>query len=316
MYSAGAVSNIDLRSGAEFDVVRRLLERWGDRADGIGDDGVILSGFGPGKLVVSTDSSVENVHFRRDWLEPREIGYRATAAALSDLAAMAATPRGILLALTLPDSWKRSLDDIADGIGEAADECKTRIVGGDLSEGRDLTLTLTVLGTAERPLLRSGARVGDRVYVTGKLGGPGSAIAALLAGRAPSRADRARFAHPVPRIREAQWLVSHGATSGTDISDGLAADLANIAVASGHGISINIDRVPTIDGVASCDAAASGEEYELAVTSSSALDVKAFEREFKLQLTEIGSVEAGEPVVRAFDRGAPVQTPPGYVHFT
>lgn len=310
------MSNIELRSGAEFDVIRRLLSRWRDRADGIGDDAVMLSGFDQGTLVVSTDSSVENVHFRRDWLEPREIGYRATAAALSDLAAMAATPRGILLALTLPDTWKKDLDDIADGIGEAADECKTRIVGGDLSEGRDLTLTLTVLGHAERPLSRSGARVGDRVYVTGRLGGPGAAIAALLAGRTPSRTDRQRFAHPVPRIREAQWLVAHGATSGTDISDGLAADLENIAVASRHGISINLDRVPTVNDAYPRAAAASGEEYELAVTSSDAVDVKAFEAEFGLPLTEIGIVEAGEPVVRTFDRGATVETPQGYVHFT
>jgi thiamine-monophosphate kinase len=309
------VSNIDLRPGAEFDVVRRLLARWGDRADGIGDDGVLLSGFGRGSLVVSTDSSVENVHFRRDWLEPHEIGYRATAAALSDLAAMAATPRGILLALTLPDGWKNDLDDIADGIGEAADECSTRIVGGDLSEGRDLTLTFTVLGNAERPLSRSGARVGDRVYVTGKLGSPGAAIASLAGGLKPSSIHRARFAHPVPRIREAQWLVSNGATSGTDISDGLAADLENIAVASRHGISINLDRLPTVDGVSSRDAAASGEEYELAVTSTKALDLNAFQHEFGLPLTEIGTVEAGEAGVRTFDRGSAVETPQGYVHF-
>ncbi len=309
------MSNIELRSGAEFDVIRRLLARWRDRADGIGDDAVVLSGFDRGPLVVSTDSSVENVHFRRDWLDPREIGYRATAAALSDLAAMAATPRGILLALTLPDSWKTSLEDIADGIGEAADECKTRIVGGDLSEGHDLTLALTVLGNAERPMSRSGANVGDRVYVTGKLGGPGAAISALIAGQTPSHADRQRFAHPVPRIREAQWLVSHGATSGTDISDGLAADLANIAVASRHGISINLDCVPTVDGVSTRDAAASGEEYELAVTSPIALDVSAFQSEFGLPLTEIGAVVAGEPAVRTFDRGTRVETPVGYVHF-
>jgi thiamine-monophosphate kinase len=304
-----------LRDGAEFDLVRRMLARWGALAGGIGDDAAILSGASPGSLVVSTDSSVENVHFRRGWLEPREIGYRATAAALSDLAAMAAVPIGILVVLTLPDAWRNDVDEIADGIGEGVEGSSTRIVGGDLSEGRDLTLTITVLGTAERPLRRSGASAGDRVYVTGQLGGPSAALSALAGERVPSPEYRARFAHPVPRIREAQWLASHGVSAATDISDGLAADLSNIAAASGVSISLSLDRIPTMPGVAKRDAAGSGEEYELAVTSPETLDARAFSNEFGLRLTEVGTVEAGRPIVRVFDHGAPVPTPPGYLHF-
>ena len=307
--------HIPLRDGAEFDFVRRMLERWGRLADGIGDDAAVLSAASEGSLVVSTDSSVENVHFRRGWLEPREIGYRATAAALSDLAAMAATPIGILIALTLPDSWRTDVDAIADGIGEAVQGSSTLVVGGDLNEGRDLTLAVTVLGTAEHPLRRSGASVGDRVYVTGQLGGPAAALSALAGGRTPSPEHRARFAHPVPRVREAQWLASHGASAATDISDGLAADLSNIAAASGVSISLSLDRIPTMPGVAERDAAGSGEEYELAVTSPEMLDARAFSNEFGLRLTEVGTVEAGRPIVRAFDHGAPVPTPPGYLHF-
>jgi thiamine-monophosphate kinase len=229
---------------------------------------------------------------------------------------MAASPRAILLALTIPENWKADVEAIADGIGEAAEESGARIVGGDLSEGRDLAIVVTVIGTAERTLTRSGARVGDRVYVTGRLGGPAGAIAALLAGGPPSSADKQRFAHPVPRIREAQWLVSHGATAGTDISDGLAADLENIAVASRHGIVLNLDRVPGVEGVTSRDAARSGEEYELLITASNALDTKAFEAEFGLPLTEIGKVVDGRPGVHTFENGAQVETPTGYVHFT
>lgn len=310
-----ASSHTPLREGAEFDLVRQLLNRWSTTAQAIGDDAAILSPGALASLVVSTDVSVENVHFRRGWLTPKEIGYRATAAALSDLAAMAAEPIGILVALILPADWRARLDDLADGIGEAADCSSIRILGGDLSDGRDLSLAITVLGNAAIPLRRSGARAGDRVYVTGKLGGPGAALHALSSERAPSADNRARFAHPVPRIREALWLAAQGAGSAIDISDGLAADLSHIAAASGVSISISLERVPVMDGVSAKEAAGSGEEYELAVTSRAALDTRAFSREFGLPLTEIGAVEVGRPVVRVFDHGAPVPTPSGYLHF-
>ena len=97
-----------------------LLGRWGDRARGVGDDAAILD-VPPGEqLVVSTDSSIEDRHFRRAWLSPREIGYRATAAALSDLAAMGARPLGVIVAIAVPTDWRDSIGDLADGIGEAA----------------------------------------------------------------------------------------------------------------------------------------------------------------------------------------------------
>jgi thiamine-monophosphate kinase len=304
-----------LRSGAEFDLVRRMLSRWQSTAQGVGDDAAIISHSASGSIVVSTDVSVENVHFRRGWLEPKEIGYRATAAALSDLAAMGAEPLGVLIALTLPEGWRGALDALADGIGEAAEGSHAPIVGGDLSEGSELALAVTVLGKAEVPLRRSGAEVGHRVYVTGKLGAPGAALSSLLAGESPVAEHRSRFAHPVPRIPEARWLANHGVSSAIDISDGLVADLSQIATASGVGISIMLDRVPLVSGVSARDAVGSGEEYELAVTSPRPLDTAAFEKEFGLELTEIGAVEAGEPVVRVFDHGAPTPTPTGYLHF-
>ena len=293
-----------------------MLARWGATASGIGDDAAVMSSTVSGaRHIASTDVSVENVHFRRGWITPQEIGYRATAAALSDLAAMAAEPLGILVALTLPDAWRGDLDEIADGIGEAAAGCSTRILGGDLSGGRDLALAITVLGAAERPLLRSGAHAGDLVYVTGTLGGPLAALNAFLDNRPPSPEDRARFVRPVPRIREAIGLAKRGVSAATDISDGLAADLENIAVASGVCISISLDRLPVVSGVSPAEAAGSGEEYELVVTSPVALEAQAFEREFGLPLTQIGAVEAGRPLVSVFDHGAPVPTPVGYFHF-
>lgn len=308
-------TNIPLGEGVEFDVVRRMLERWGDLATHIGDDAAVLSGISAGSLVVSTDTAVEDVDFRRGWLDPREIAYRATVAALSDLAAMAATPIGILLSMTLPDVWREDVDAIADGVGDAIRECSTQIVGGDLSGGRELSFTITVLGSADHPLLRSGATPGNRVYVTGELGGPAAAVRALSAGRVPNPEYRERFAHPVPRIREAQWLAKRGATAATDISDGLAIDLANIAAASGVSISLSLDKIPKMKGIESEDAAASGEEYELVVTSTRALDATEFRDEFGIGVTEVGLVEAGQPILRLFDHGAPVPTPSGYLHF-
>src|SRR5882672_2613293 len=108
-----------LGPGAEFDVIRALLVRWGDRAAGIGDDAAVLRLTRGDALVTSVDSSVEGRHFKREWLSPREIGYRAVAAALSDLAAMAARPIGVLIAFALPEAWRNELGAIADGIGDA-----------------------------------------------------------------------------------------------------------------------------------------------------------------------------------------------------
>jgi thiamine-monophosphate kinase len=306
-----------LAPGREFDAIRDLLERWGPRARGIGDDAAVLD-LPPGEhLVVSTDNSVENVHFRRSWLSPREIGYRATAAGLSDLAAMAATPRGILVTLAVPDNWRGELGQLGEGIGEAANDAGALIVGGDLTSASELTVGITVLGSTLAPLRRSGARVGDRICVTGTLGGPGRAVRDLSAGRTPDAVARARFAHPVPRIREARWLGQHGCTAAIDISDGVASDAMHIAAASGVHIILDLDRLPRLDGVDPLQAAASGEEYELLVAIPPSAAVHDFERSFRLPLTEIGRIVAGGPPrVETRIGGLSVAPPRGYDHFS
>ena len=167
---------IALGPGREFDAIRAMVERWGSRARGIGDDAAIITMPRGDALIASVDSSVEGRHFRRGWLSPREIGCRAVVAALSDLAAMAARPLGVLVALAVPVSWRSDLTAIADGIGNAVERARTVILGGNLSDAGELSITTTVLGSAFAPLTRAGARVGDRVYVTGRLGGPGSVL--------------------------------------------------------------------------------------------------------------------------------------------
>ena len=305
-----------LGPGREFDLVRVMMSRWGDRARGIGDDATVLSVPTGEQLVVSTDASLEDVHFRRDWLAPAEIGWRATAAALSDLAAMAATPLGILIALTLSERWLDDLGELAEGIAESASAAGASIVGGDLTRGEQLAITITVLGSTAAPMRRDGAHPGDILWVTGQLGGPALAIAAWNEGRQPTPEARARFARPVPRIREAQWLARAGASAGIDISDGLGGDAAHLAAASGVRIAIDADALPRAPGADVSTAQRSGEEYELLVTTRSPLDAAAFQREFNLSLTRLGTVEQGDPGVDLLIGGERVASPTGYDHFS
>jgi thiamine-monophosphate kinase len=307
--------NLDLGPGKEFDLVRILLAEWGKAAQRIGDDAAVLDVPVGERLVVSTDTSVEGVHFSRDWLNSFEIGYRATAASLSDLAAMAARPLGILIALTLPEGNKQEAREIATGIREGASAVLCPIVGGDLSSGKELSLTITALGSAPRPLSRSGARVGQRVYVTGRLGGPAAAVRAWRAGKEPTESDRARFANPVPRIEPAIGLAARGATSGIDISDGLMADVGHLAAASKVCIEIDAEQIPRVNGVTPLEAASAGEEYEIVVTAPE-IDTGQFSEEFGLDLTEIGRVVAGSTGIVLMQEGERVTVPPGFDHFS
>jgi len=304
-----------LGEGVEFDVIRRMLERWGPRARRIGDDAAVISSLGERAVVVSTDTSIENVHFKREWLRPDEIGYRAAASALSDLAAMGAKPLGMLVAMGIPDGWRQHLDALSDGIGDASGAADAPILGGDMSRANELSLTFTVLGTARDVLARSNARPGEHVYVTGRLGGSGAALAALQAGKEPLPSYRERFAHPVARIAEAVWLSDNAASAAIDISDGLAADALHVASASRVKIVIDVAKVPTFEGVSPMDAVRSGEEYELLATSAQELDTSGFERRFKIPLTRIGTVERGEPEVRLMSNGEQLEVPRGYLHF-
>jgi thiamine-monophosphate kinase len=307
-------SEMSLGPGAEFDAIRRMIGRWGARAVGLGDDAAELEIPRGETLVVSVDAAVEGIHFKRDWLSPREISYRAVTAALSDIAAMAAKPAGVLTAITLPLHWRPLLDDLADGIADAVDAAGTVIRGGNLSDGPELTIATTVLGTAFRPLGRNTAKVGDAVYVTGKLGGPGTALR-LIEARRDANGFRDRLAHPVARIREARWLADEGATALIDVSDGLVSDLGHLAAASGASIEVDAERVPCFEGADLRDALTGGEEYELIVTSSRGVDESAFAKRFAVPLTRIGVVTSrGGSSVTV--HGAVVAGLRGYDHFS
>ncbi|MHB8839886.1 MAG: thiamine-phosphate kinase [Gemmatimonadaceae bacterium] len=310
--------HIPLGYGGEFDVISAALERWGPLASGVGDDCAVLEVPIGERLVLSVDTAVEGVHFRRPWLTPEELGYRATTAALSDLAAMAAAPSGVAIAMTLPEAWRQDFARLCDGIGEAVGAVGAKIIGGDLSRGTELSLTLTVVGHAASPLSRRGATPGDALWVTGRLGGPLLALRAWEQGEVPSEEARQRFAHPVARFAPARWLLAHGATAGLDISDGLASDAGHLAAAGPVQLVVNLDKLPTVAGASVEEAAQSGEEYELLVTASASLDARAFEAAFGIPLTCVGAVVPplpGEPAVETLRRGVSVALPRGHDHF-
>jgi thiamine-monophosphate kinase len=304
-----------LGPGPEFDIIRGLIAQLGDSAGPIGDDAAAFEAPPGETLLVSTDTTVENVHFRPAWLSASEVGYRAVTAALSDLAAMGATPRAVLVAWTLPEWWRSFVDPIGEGIREAAAESNVRVVGGDMASGPVLSLGVTVIGSAKKVLKRSGAKVGDAVYVTGWLGGPALALSAFEKRFVPDGRVRERFARPTARIKEGIWLAEHGASAAIDISDGLVADLSHIAAASRVHLGIDIERLPLFGDASFDEAATSGEEYELAVTAPIELDTEAFINEFGVPLTRVGIAIAGPPGVEARRNGARVVLPRGFNHF-
>ena len=306
----------NLGPGGEFDRIRRMLLALGANARGIGDDAALLDLADGSKLVVSTDTSLENVHIRRAWMTFEEIGYRATAAALSDLAAMGASPLGVVMAIAISPSDVDALEELARGAGEAAAASGTVIVGGDLSSSEALSVTATVFGTTRRPLLRRAAQADDHLYLTGLLGGSALALSALQNGVAPPQDARKKFVRPSPRIREAVWLAEQGVNACIDISDGIVGDLRHIAAASGVGIMLMGQNVPRFEGASLETALSSGEEYELCVTAPQKLDSAAFQKRFGIPLTLIGHVMASDNPDVTLGMSAGLKTPQAFNHFS
>jgi len=304
-----------LGPGAEFALIDKLRKRWGALASGIGDDAALLAVPRGEQLVASTDSALEGVHFKRPWLTPKEIAYRAVTAALSDLAAMGARPLGVLVSLQLSTWARTNINGIADGIGDAAKLAGATILGGNMSRGDVLGITTTVLGHAFTPLKRTGARPGDIVYVTGALGGPAAALRALKAGKKPANPLRTRFARPVARIAEARWVAARGAVAAIDISDGLLGDAGHLAAASSVGIELNSSRVPLVKGATLKDALSGGEEYELLIVARAPIAEGAFHSQFGLAITPIGRVVEGPARVK-LDSAKRVAARGGHDHFS
>lgn len=303
----------------------------GELVLGPGDDAAVLRPAAGESVTLSVDLSIEGVHFRREWLTWEAIGYRATAAALSDLAAMAARPLGALVSVALPIELETpTYAQLAAGITEALRVADGVLLGGDTSRSPGpAVLDVTAVGAVGSPITRSGAAPGHQVWVTGRLGGAAAAVLALRAAMEPAPAARRRFERPVPRWREARWLAERGVlTAMIDLSDGLAGDARHIARASEVGLRLRIDRIPLDEalegwadtGVARRIAAGGGEDYELLFTAPPGrIDrvCDAFKREFALELTRVGEVTDGSGVAWIDRAGAPVDppAPAGFDHF-
>lgn len=237
-----------------------------------GDDCAVLAP-GTRPLVLTTDALVEGVHFRHGWLDARQLGSRAIAVNLSDLAAMGAEAVWTLVAIAAPaDLPAQVLDEILDACGDASIAAGAMLVGGNLTTAPVLSITVTAGGELPGPCLtRAGARAGDHLVVTGTLGGAAAAVAAWLAGDTPVPEIAQRFVAPVARLAAGRALAAAGAHAAIDVSDGLLADLGHLCTASGVGAVVERARLPRLPAVARLDAsehdfaACGGEDYELVV---------------------------------------------------
>jgi thiamine-monophosphate kinase len=299
--------SLELGPGTEFDRIRRIAQALGPQGVGLGDDcGLIREG--EEFFALSTDVSVEGVHFRPQWVQPKEVGWRATVSALSDLAAEGAVPVGILCAVTTPARAPEThLVELMSGAGAAAKFAGTLILGGDLSSGPVWSVAVTVVGRTRAPVTRGGAEPGDRLWVSGALGGARAALEAWRRGDQPLPGARARFAHPEPRIAAGRWLARHGARAMIDLSDGLGGDAGHLAAASGVALEIELGAVPVAPevipeaerlGLAPQQfAAEGGEDFELLVALPPRFNAAdAFARDCGIGLTPIGTVGEGSGV--------------------
>jgi thiamine-monophosphate kinase len=323
-----------MRSGPEFDRIRSVIGAIGSRESpdvllGPGDDAAVIHAGSEESIVVSSDLSVEHVHFRREWLTWDAIGFRAVASALSDLAAMGARPIGALLSVAVPPELDlRTLDEIASGMGACLREHETSLLGGDLSRSPGpVVIDVTVLGAARHPVGRDGARDGDELWVTGRLGGAALAASAWAGDLEPEAATRRAFERPKPRLREARLLCDRAEVHAMiDLSDGLAGDAEHIAAASGVCLLMETENVPlhrALEGwsdpaAALALAVGGGEDYELllAVAPGSAADARRLlSSEMSVDLTQVGRVTEGRGVRWVGGEGSDVDVPTGFDHF-
>lgn len=320
---------------SEFDLIARYFTRPASRARlGVGDDCALLA-LTPGhELAISTDMLVAGTHFFPD-TDPQRLGHKTLAVNLSDLAAMGARPASALLSLALPAADEAWIAAFARGFFALADEHDVELVGGDTTRtpsGGTLTLNVTILGEvpAGQAIRRSGARVGDDVWVSNTLGDAALGLAVLQGKVTLGQAGRdccvARLEMPTPRI--ALGLALRGiAHSMLDISDGLAGDLAHIARASGVAAQVNVDALPlspALRGVArelalQC-ALAGGDDYELCFTAAAdrRAAVEAAGGAAGVAVTCIGSIMPAAAALVRFVDGAGhelVLRLGGYDHF-
>ena len=320
---------------AEFSLIERFFAvPSGPRDDvvlGIGDDAAVVNVPAGEQLAVAVDTMVAGVHFP-EVASAADIGHKALAVNLSDMAAMGATPRWATLALTLPQPDDEWVESFAHGFFALAERFRVQLIGGDTTRG-PLCVSVQILGTLpqHRALQRAGAQIGDRVFVSGMLGDAGRALRLLRRDRACAAPARAalenRLHRPEPRVLLGARLRGL-ASAAIDVSDGLLADLAHVLAASGVGAALDVDALPRSDAFRSCIRPdepdwlelplAAGDDYELCFTAAPhhAAALQTVAEELGVPLTDIGQIEAA-PGLRCHHADGRVHQPVrrGYEHF-
>lgn len=308
--------------------IRRLVSKSGGEVKtGIGDDCAVLR-IPPGhEVLVTTDFSLEGVHFRRNWHSSRSVGHRCLTRGLSDIAAMGGKPIAAFLSLALPSRLPQSwVDGFIAGMLRLAKAEGVVLAGGDIAESQSgVSADVVVLGSVPigHAVLRSGAWVGDHIYVTGSLGGSAAALDELLSGRKKRLAPATYPGHffPSPRVAVGRFLArSRKASAMIDISDGLSTDLAHICEESGVGATIMKQWIPRAPGrnrrslVALEFALHGGDDYELLFTASPKKTIPA--RIAGVSVTQIGTItkRRGFFLVDEDSRASRL-TPGGWEHF-
>ena len=310
----------------EFDLIARIRARVATRADvvlGIGDDAALLAPPPGRQLVVTADTLNDGVHFPRG-TSPADVGWKALAVNLSDLASMGAEPAWCTLSLSLPQSDPAWIEGFLDGFLDLAGQHGIALVGGDTTRG-PLSIAVTAMGLVEpgRALRRDGARVGDEVWVTGTLGDAAGGLALL--DREPVSALRARLDRPTPRVAAGRALAGI-ATACVDVSDGLLADLGHVCARSHVAAHLDVDALPASaalrEAFGEADRialqASGGDDYELCFTApaDAGADIGAVSAQFGLRITRIGRIVAGEGVHPVDAKSQPWSSPRrGYDHF-
>ncbi len=289
----------------EFDFIKKYLNRNNSQQDvvlGIGDDAAIIRPQAGMDIHISSDMLVENRHFLSD-VDPADLAHKVLAVNLSDMAAMGATPRWALLSVALPELNEAWLDRFCASFFQMADQYHLAIIGGDTTKGSSLTFNVTILGQTPQAmaLKRSGARVGDDIWVSGQLGLAAAALYHVwgklkLPEDLFSVCEQVRL-RPTPRIALGQALlpVAHAAQ---DVSDGLGQDINHILSASGVGATVWLDALPTHSLLKNMDngylwALSGGDDYELVFTAdkSARQTIQTLSEQLNLPLTRIGFVE-------------------------
>lgn len=333
-----------VRDIGEFGLISRIAKRSG-KADasvltGIGDDAAVISTREYGAMLVTTDSLVEDIHFRR-YHPPEALGWKALCVNISDIAAMGGIPRYYLLSLSLPSDLSLDyLDQFCLGMDGAAERYGLSLIGGDTTSSDKIYISLTVLGGASgRVLLRNGARPGDAIFVTGTLGDSALGlkimeelgIGNLEAGAKsddPQVATRnqliSRHLRPTPRVDEGMLLAKSGmVTSMIDISDGLLADLGHICEESKVGAMVSVEKIPLSKGFEDVSeryggidlALSGGEDYELLFTVRGEHVATFFDGIKGMKCTRVGEIVEGNEIELGENGVRRIPEKRGFEHF-